>query len=76
VTVFETPLLLPEQTNRAINELTTLTVTNTATEILTNRVGGLLTNSLNFAYTNRAALTNDGGISLPGPLVEHPAIRR
>ena len=61
VTVQSSPVSLPAQTNRTINELTLMLVTNTAT-VVTNLVGGgpLATNSILFNYPNRAALLADG----------------
>jgi hypothetical protein len=50
--------ILPAQTNRTIDELTTLLVTNTATD---NSVpaGQSSTNVINFNYANRTAFVND-----------------
>ena len=61
VTVFPNPLLLPAQTNRTINELTTLVVSNTAT-VSTNWLssGWLATNTIWFNYPDRASLLADG----------------
>ena len=55
-------LTLPNQTNRVINELSTLVVTNTATHTgITNGDSGLIvTNIYNFAYSDRAALLTAG----------------
>ena len=56
--------ILPAQTNRVINELTTLLVINTAVE--TNLPPGqqygtvLKTNRLTFSYPNRDALLGGG----------------
>ena len=61
VTVQVNPVLLPAQTNRTLNELTLMRVTNTAT-VVTNLAGTgvLATNSIAFNYPNRAALLADG----------------
>ncbi len=61
VTVQASPVSLPTQTNRTVNELTLMLVTNTAT-VVTNLIGGgpLATNSILFNYPNRAALLADG----------------
>ncbi len=48
---------LPSQTNRTINEMTALVVTNTAAE--SGYTAQVTTNSYLFTYSNRTALTND-----------------
>ncbi|MCO5050837.1 MAG: YDG domain-containing protein [Verrucomicrobiae bacterium] len=63
VVVLTSPLVLPEQADRVINELTTLTVTNTATDPEISdpaNIGSLTTNLINFTYASRAALLADG----------------
>ncbi len=55
-------LTLPDQTNRVINELSTLVVTNTVihTGITNGNDGQIVTNIFNFAYSDRAALLAAG----------------
>src|SRR5208283_1379494 len=62
VQVLTNNLVLPQQPNQTINELTTLTVTNTAIDLNPDApvVSGLATNSIYFTYTNRSALVADG----------------
>ena len=60
-TVFALPPtgpVLPVQTNQTVNELTTLTVTNTAT--YNGTATQTVTNTTLFTYTNRTALLADG----------------
>src|SRR6185369_9236883 len=53
--------VLPGQVNRTINELTTLTITNTATESgLGGGTSSSATNSYVFNYSGRTALLNAG----------------
>ncbi len=62
VAVTANPLSLPAQTNRTLDELTLLIVTNTATHLglSTNDVGQVVSNTFNFTYANRDALLADG----------------
>jgi len=62
VMVTANPLSLLAQTNRTIDELTTLIVTNTATHlgITTNEAGQVVTNTFNFTYADRNAFFADG----------------
>jgi regulation of enolase protein 1 (concanavalin A-like superfamily) len=61
VIAYPDPLVLPVQTNRSINELSSLEVTNQGIVVIPDLMGGwLTTNTVAFNYTNRATFLAEG----------------